>query len=91
MRLLDVLGKRWSMRILWELRDQRMNFRALRSQCDDVSPSSLNKRLKELRQLNLVDHDEGGYGYTNWGRELGKQLEILNNWSVEWGKSLAAG
>ncbi len=91
MRLLDVLGKRWSMRILWELRDQRMTFRELRSQCDDVSPSSLNKRLKELRQLNLVDHDENGYGYTSWGRELGNQLEALNNWSVDWGESLDAG
>ena len=84
MRLLDILGKRWSLRILWELRTGRMTFRELRTHCDDVSPTSLNQRLKELRELNLIDHNEEGFGYTKWGRELGEQLLTLNDWSVEW-------
>jgi hypothetical protein len=45
MRLLDVLGKRWTLRVLWELRDERLTFRELRERCDDVSPTSLNHRL----------------------------------------------
>jgi len=88
MRLIDVLGKRWALRIMWELRDQRMTFRALRMKCDDVSPNSLNSRLKELRHLNLLDHNSEGYGYTKWGHELGAQLMVLNDWSKEWGQSL---
>jgi len=88
MRLIDVLGKRWSLRIMWELKDQRMTFRELRTKCDDVSPNSLNSRLKELRQLNLLDHNSEGYGYTKWGYELGEQLIDLNDWSNEWGQSL---
>jgi len=88
MRLLDVLGRRWSLRILWELRDQRLTFRELQRRCDDVSPTSLNQRLKELRMLQLVDHDDGGFGYTKWGRELGEHLSELNHWSESWGKAL---
>ena len=88
MRLLDVLGKRWSLRILWELKDERLNFRDLQARCDDVSPTSLNQRLKDLRALQLIDLDETGFGYTPWGRELGEHLGRLNKWSEKWGKAL---
>ena len=84
MVLLDILGRRWSLRIMWELRDERMTFRQLRKRCDDVSPTSLNLRLKELRELHLLDHDENGFGYTKWGQELGDQLLVLNRWSLKW-------
>ena len=84
MVLLDVLGKRWSLRIMWELRDQRLSFRQLRERCDNLSPTSLNARLKELRELQLVDLDDGGYGYTRWGEELGEQLLSLNSWAQGW-------
>jgi DNA-binding HxlR family transcriptional regulator len=88
MRLLDVLGRRWALRILWELRDERLTFRELRERCDDVSPTSLNRRLKELRELALIDHDPDGFGYTRWGAELGEQLLTLSRWSERWGRSL---
>lgn len=86
MRVLDVLGKRWALRILWELRDERMTFRELRSRCDDVSPTSLNARLKELRELDLLDHNEDGFGYTRWGAELGAQLIAMSRWAERWDK-----
>ena len=84
MRLLDVMGKRWSLRILWELQDDRLSFRELRERCDDVSPSSLNARLKELRALDLVDLTKEGYGYTSWGRQLGERLIDLDQWAGKW-------
>ena len=87
MVLLDILGQRWSLRILWELRDERLTFRALQERCDNVSPTSLNLRLKQLRQVNLVDHNDDGFGYTSWGRELGDQLMVLSKWSDKWGES----
>ena len=88
MVLFDVLGQRWTLRILWELRSDRLPFRALRSRCENVSPTILNRRLQELRELNLLDHDEDGYGYTDWGRQLGAQLSGLSEWSVQWAKHL---
>ncbi len=91
MVLLDALGKRWSLRIIWELRDERLTFRELRERCDDVSPTSLNQRLKELRELNLIDHSTEGFGFTKWGEELGRQLFTLNKWSKGWGASLSKG
>ncbi len=89
MLLLDVLGRRWSLRIMWELRGgQRLTFRELQAACDNLSPTSLNRRLKELRELKLIDHTGQGFGHTPWGEELGEHLLTLNNWSETWHKSL---
>ena len=83
MRALDVLGRRWSLRILWELREGAKNFRALRDACDDVSPSSLNQRLADLRQLGVIDSTDDGYLLTDAGRELGAILMSLHEWAEE--------
>ncbi len=88
MALLDQLGQRWTLRILWELRDGPMTFRELQSRCENVSPTLLNKRLKELREMNLVAHSEGGYDFTELGKDLGEQLLTLSKWSNKWSKSL---
>lgn len=84
MVLLDHLGQRWTLRILWELRAERMTFRELQANCGKVSPTVLNKRLKELRELQLIDHAESGYGLTQYGRELAEQLAGLDNWARTW-------
>jgi DNA-binding HxlR family transcriptional regulator len=83
MRVLDLLGRRWSLRILWELRDGPRTFRALREACDDVSPSSLNQRLAELRDLGTVASGDDGYALTHAGKELARLLLGLNRWAEE--------
>lgn len=88
MLLFDVLGERWTLRILWELKQETLNFRALRERCDNVSPTSLNKRLKVLRELNLVVHDEEGYALSDTGQSLGSQLLALHEWAEVWATSL---
>jgi DNA-binding HxlR family transcriptional regulator len=71
MRLLDLLGRRWALRVLWELRGDPLTSRALRAACDDVSPTVLQARLGDLRSAGLVEHAPGaGYGLTSLGREL---------------------
>lgn len=89
MVLFDVLGEKWTLRILWELQKQSLNFRALRERCDNVSPTLLNKRLKSLRDLKLVSHDKNGYALTPEGCGLGRHLLDLNSWADTWAKSLA--
>src|SRR3990167_7471929 len=71
MALLDLLGRRWSLRIIWELRHGALTARALRTACDEASPTVLQARLAELRAAGLVDHTAGqGYGLTVRGREF---------------------
>src|SRR5256885_10255749 len=71
MALLDLLGRRWTLRILWELREQPLTSRALRAACDEASPTVLQARLSELREAGLVELMPGnGYRLTAIGREL---------------------
>ncbi len=83
MTLFDALGRRWSLRILWELRGETLTFRALRAAAGDMSPSVLNTRLAELRDLGIVEATADGYALTGPGRELGKILLSLNNWAAK--------
>lgn len=84
MALLDLLGRRWALRILWELRGgQELTFRALRAACDDVSTSVLNERLRELRDAGIVTADDG-YGLTPRGQKLLSALEPLHTWAKSW-------
>ena len=81
MALLDLLGRRWTLRLLWELRGGALTFRALRAATEDVSPSVLNERLAELRAHALVDLTEDGYALTERGRTLSMLLLDLDVWA----------
>lgn len=88
MALLDLLGRRWALRILWELHQHGpINFRALRMMCGDISPTVLNARLTELREAGIVElRDRDGYFITTEGIELGEILRQLNIWAKRWAK-----
>lgn len=89
MVLLDHLGKKWTLRILWELyQGGPATFRDLRSKCDDVSPTLLNSRIKDLRALHLLDLKPNGYAMTEQGRSLMDQLAPLDTWANEWAESI---
>jgi len=88
MALLDLLGRRWTLRIAWELRDDRaMTSRALRSACDEASPTILQTRLTELREAGLVELVTGdGYRLTARGRELTETFLPLHRFAERWAK-----
>lgn len=90
MALLDLLGRRWVMRIIWELRGTPLTFRELRERCDDMSPTVLNQRLRELRETGIADIAEaGGYTLSASGISLLASMMPLLHWSEEWEKALA--
>ena len=55
MALLDLLGRRWSLRVIWELRDGPLSFRETQARCGAISSSVLNDRLAELRAAGIVE------------------------------------
>ena|SRR5579871_4356541 len=86
MALLDLLGRRWTLRIMWELRDGALTSRALRTACDEVSPTVLNERLKELREAGFVELGDGGYILTPLGRELNATSLPLYHFAERWSR-----
>ncbi len=86
MALLDLLGRRWVLRLVWELRDEPRRFRELQD-ATGASPTIVNGRLADLREAGLIELDpEKGYRLTVLGKELLQLFLPLHVWSEKWAK-----
>ena len=84
MALLDLLGRRWTLRVLWELRDGPVKFRDLARRADAMSQSVLSKRLNELETASFVTSDESGWRLTDNGSELLQVFSPLSRFAARW-------
>jgi DNA-binding HxlR family transcriptional regulator len=85
MQVLDLLGRRWVLRIVWELRSDALGFRELQRRCGDLSPSVLSQRLGDLKKAGIVHTGATGeYVLTKDGARLLKALKPLNEWAEHW-------
>jgi DNA-binding HxlR family transcriptional regulator len=84
MALLELLGRRWALRLVWELREQPLPFRVLQARCEGMSSSVLNQRLRELRAAGVVELANGGYRLTREGRRLLDAFPPLIAWAERW-------
>lgn len=92
MAALDLLGRRWTLRILWELRRKPYKFRDLQARCDNMSTSVLSTRLKDMQAQKLLDSTaEDGWHLTDHGRSLLLVLAPLTDWSERWAKDVSLG
>jgi DNA-binding HxlR family transcriptional regulator len=86
MVLLDLLGRRWVLRLVWELREGPRRFRELQ-ELIGASPTIVNARLRDLREAKLVELDPAsGYRLTALGQELLRLFLPLHVWSEKWAK-----
>lgn len=87
MALFDLLGRRWTLRVLWELRDGGLTFRELQRRCEAMSSSVLSQRLRELREAGVVEQsDADGYVLTAEGCSLLAGLSPLHEWAERWAR-----
>jgi DNA-binding HxlR family transcriptional regulator len=93
MALLDLLGRRWTLRVLWELRDGRpATFRELQARCDAMSSSVLAQRLSELADAGIVSGSQGeGYALTGEGLSLIEAIGPLDDWARRWARRSGSG
>jgi DNA-binding HxlR family transcriptional regulator len=91
MALLDLLGRRWTLRVLWELRDGgAQTFRGLQASCGHISSSVLNERIGELREAGILAAEDGeGYRLSEDGLDLVSAVSPLNEWAERWGRRSA--
>ena len=88
MALLDLLGRRWTLRVLWELRDGPVKFRDLARRADAMSQSVLSRRLNELETACFVTSDENGWRLTDNGSELLQVFSPLSRFATGWAERL---
>ena len=84
---MDLLGRRWALRVLWELREAPLPYAELRRRCDEVSTSVLSQRLRDLQDAGIVTTGPGGaYALTRRGRQLLELLAPLNDFARRWAR-----
>ncbi len=93
MAALDLLGRRWALRVLWELSQAPAGFRELQRRCERMSSSVLSTRLDELAEARLLTRADDEYRLTSLGTELVEALAPLEAWSGRWarGQGLTEG
>ena len=92
MAALNLLSRRWVLRIIWELRKEPRGFREMRVLRDGMSPNTLSTRLGELKEAGIVAHDQdGNCALTPLGRKLGPALRALAKGSDEWADAVERG
>lgn len=80
--LFDVLGQRWTLRVLWELRDDPLTYRTIAARIPGLSTSVLTTRLRELRAASLIEHEpRAGYRLSPRGRDLLPHFRALAEWA----------
>ncbi|MFM9902846.1 MAG: winged helix-turn-helix transcriptional regulator [Polaromonas sp.] len=89
-QLLELLESRYAMRVLWALRDGHpQTFRLLQDSVGNITPNTLNTRVKELRAAGLLTHGSDGYTVTLSGTDLLKRLSDLQAFAGKWVASQA--
>jgi DNA-binding HxlR family transcriptional regulator len=84
MALLDLLGRRWTLRVIWELREETLTFRELQARCGNISSSVLNQRLAELRGAGVMEAAKDGYALTDEGVRLLELYPPMQAWADRW-------
>ncbi len=87
MAAMDLFGRRWALRILWELREGPLGARALMARCEGLSSSVLYQRLRELTSNGIVVASTDGYTLTPQGSSLIDALGPLNQWATAWARA----
>lgn len=92
MAALDLLGRRWALRVLWELRSGPVGARLLLERCEGLSSSVLYDRIRELVGTGLIEKDRHGeYQLTGLGRDLGEAIAPLEGWARRWAEDQQTG
>jgi DNA-binding HxlR family transcriptional regulator len=87
---LKVLGGKWKLLILWNLKDKPRRFSELKRLIPDITEKMLTQQLRELDRDEIITRNvcssvplRVDYSFTEYGRSLIPTIESL----CEWGKS----
>jgi DNA-binding HxlR family transcriptional regulator len=87
---LKVLGGKWKLLILWNLKDETKRFSELKRLIPDITEKMLNQQLKELEKDEIVNRNvrskvplQVDYSFTEYGKTLIPSIESLCQWGKE--------
>ncbi|MFW9777977.1 MAG: winged helix-turn-helix transcriptional regulator [Candidatus Heimdallarchaeota archaeon] len=90
--IIAILSRKWTLNVLRELGlHDTLRFNEILTNCGNISPRTLSKRLKELAQHGLIHRTQFNeippkvvYSLTLKGVELVHSFKDLDNWAKKW-------
>ena len=87
---LKVLGGKWKLLILWNLKDETRRFSELKRLIPDITEKMLTQQLRELEKDEIVSRNvrskvplQVDYAFTEYGKTLIPSIESLCQWGKE--------
>jgi DNA-binding HxlR family transcriptional regulator len=84
---LKVLGGKWKLLILWNLKDETKRFSELKRLIPDITEKMLTQQLRELEKDEIVSRNVHSkvplrvdYSFTEYGKSLIPTIESLCEW-----------
>lgn len=91
-KTLRIIGKKWTVLILRDLRTGTKRFNELLNSLEGISPKTLSERLKELEESGVVRRvvypeipPRVEYSLTEKGQSLDGVLEAMVSWGAQHG------
>lgn len=81
----EIFAERWTPLILRELVLGSRRFNEIHRGVPRMSRTLLAQRLRELATARVISNDDGQYGLTASGEELGELVVRLGEWGQRWG------
>lgn len=87
---MDLLGQRWTMRVIWELEPGPLGFLELRRRMGNCSSSVLADRLVTLAAAQVVEKQtDRTYRITTTGQSLAQALDHVWKWADDNSRTLS--
>ena len=91
---MDIVGGKWKMVVLWQLRNGVVRFSELKRQLNGVTQKMLTQQLRELEESGLITRTvypvvppKVEYGLTEESKKLIPVLDALCQWSTDYAVS----
>jgi len=87
----EVLGSRWKILIIWNLRNRTLRFSGLRKKLHDVNSKTLTTHLRDLEELKIVSRvvfpevpPRVEYSLTDYGKGLFPVFDAMRTWGLHY-------
>ena len=87
----DIIGAKWKILIIWELRENEKRFREIQKSIGKITDKMLTKQLRELEIAELILRKvypevppRVEYGLTLLGKSILPVIEMLEEWGKQY-------
>lgn len=87
----EVMGSKWKILIIWNLRDRTLRFTALQKKMHNVNSKTITTHLRELEDLKIISRvmfpevpPRVEYSLTKYGRDLLSVFDAMRTWGLQY-------